>query len=115
MKGIAMNVTVLFPPAELQRDAWFNASQPKLVDAYQQGRYQTIGTVPVGTRAGFAAAEEVFDLTNHPGRDDDREAAGWVRRRSLSVGDIVEINGEAWFCASVGWLVLRDNRLVEPA
>ena len=48
------------------------------------------------------AAEEVFDLTNNPMRQDEREQA-YGRGRSLSVGDIVVVGEERWVCCSFGW------------
>ena len=48
------------------------------------------------------AAEEVFDLTNNPGRCEERfEKYG--DGRSLSVGDIVVVGEEQWVCCSFGW------------
>jgi hypothetical protein len=48
------------------------------------------------------AAYEVFDLTNNPGRQDDREQI-YGRGRSLSTGDIVVVGEEQWLCMSFGW------------
>lgn len=49
-----------------------------------------------------ALAEEMFDLSNNPSRDNER-AKRWGRVRSLSVGDIVSVNGVDYLCASMGW------------
>ena len=51
---------------------------------------------------GEAAAEEMFDLTNNPSRQQAREQV-YGRQRSLSVGDIVQVNGVDYLCASMGW------------
>jgi hypothetical protein len=48
------------------------------------------------------AAEEMFDLTNNPSRQAEREQV-YGRQRSISVGDIVEVNGVNFLCASMGW------------
>jgi hypothetical protein len=48
------------------------------------------------------AAEEAFDLTNNPGRQDEREQV-YGRGRSLSTGDIVVVGEEQWVCMSFGW------------
>lgn len=65
------------------------------------GNYRDAGEFAVeGT--GEAAAEEVFDLTNNPGRQQEREQL-YGRQRSLSVGDIVEVEGDLWLCATEGW------------
>lgn len=59
---------------------------------------------------GEAAAEEVFDLTNNPSRQAEREQL-YGQGRSLSVGDIVEVDGVNYLCASQGWI----NMELEPA
>lgn len=48
------------------------------------------------------AAEEAFDLTNNPSRQDERERV-YGRGRSLSTGDIVVVGEEQWVCLSFGW------------
>ena len=48
------------------------------------------------------AADEVFDLTNNPSRQDEREEK-YGNGRSLSVGDIVVVGEEQWVCCSFGW------------
>jgi len=48
------------------------------------------------------AAEEAFDLTNNPYRQDEREEK-YGRARSLSVGDVVVVGEEQWLCMSSGW------------
>jgi len=98
-----MKATVYFPPADMQREAFFFEGQALVAGAYRAGLCVKgpIVTLPEGLR-GVAAADELFDLSNNPGRQDDREKE-YGRGRSLSVGDIVEVNGEAWQCKSVGW------------
>lgn len=54
------------------------------------------------TQTGEAAAEEIFDLTNNPSREDERLDT-YGNGRSLSDGDIVCVNGVDYLCASVGW------------
>jgi len=49
-----------------------------------------------------AIADEVFDITNNPNRQDEREYV-YGRGRSLSSGDIVVVNNEQWLCRSFGW------------
>ena len=50
-------------------------------------------------------AEELFDLTNNPYRQEEREQV-YGRGRSLSVGDIVVVNGNILLCAPTGWRVI---------
>lgn len=52
--------------------------------------------------AGEQAAEEIFELTNNPSRQDERERC-YGRGPSLSVGDIVCVDGVDFLCASMGW------------
>lgn len=56
-------------------------------------------------KKGEDAAEEIFDLTNNPSRQDEREQK-YGRGRSVSVGDIVVVDGVEYLCASVGWTKL---------
>ena len=51
---------------------------------------------------GTDAAEEMFDVTNNPSRGAERVRV-FESQRSLSVGDIVEVNGVPFLCASEGW------------
>lgn len=67
--------------------------------AYEQVKLETI------TSTVFIIADEIFDLTNNPSRQDEREKA-YGRGRSLSVGDIVEAYGEKLLCCSIGWKVV---------
>lgn len=50
-------------------------------------------------------ADEMFDLTNNPGRQEEREKT-YGRGRSLSVGDIVEADSKQLLCCSFGWKVV---------
>ena len=68
------------------------------------GLYRTAGLMVVPLQ-GEAAAEELFDLTNNPSRQAERERV-YGRARSISVGDIVEVDGRNWLCASQGWIDL---------
>lgn len=69
------------------------------------GRYRVQGTMGVPGLEGEAVAEEVFDLTNNPSREDQREQL-YGRDRSVSVGDIVNVDGVDYLCLSVGWKAL---------
>lgn len=72
----------------------------------QKGLYRVQHTVEVpDTMAGAVAAEEVFDLTNNPDRQWEREQV-YGRHRSVSVGDIVHVDGADYLCASSGWRMI---------
>ena len=55
---------------------------------------------------GEGVAEEIFDLTNNPSREEER-AVRYGNGRSLSSGDIVEVEGgDKYLCLSTGWAKL---------
>jgi hypothetical protein len=56
-------------------------------------------------KVGEAAAEEAFDLTNNPDRQDEREEK-YGRGRSVSTGDVIEVDGVHFACMSSGWAKL---------
>jgi hypothetical protein len=64
-------------------------------------KYQKIGTIQT-LAEGEAAAEEMFDLSNNPSRDRERQIK-WGANRSLSVGDAVNVDGTTWVCLPMGW------------
>lgn len=59
-------------------------------------------TVPF---VGQDAAEEAFDLTNNPQRQIER-LEKYGRGKSVSVGDVVEVDGVNYLCESFGWDVI---------
>lgn len=65
--------------------------------------YTIVGTMGVPDLQGEAVAEEIFDLTNNPSRQDERDEKYDRRYRSVSVGDVVVVDGERFLCASMGW------------
>lgn len=67
----------------------------------EDGCYRVGGKIVVPF-SGEAAAEEVFDLTNNPARQDEREQV-YGLGRSISVGDILDVEGQEWLCCSHGW------------
>ena len=54
---------------------------------------------------GEKAAEEAFDLTNNPSRQEERELK-YGRGRSVSTGDVIEVDGVKYVCMSCGWEAL---------
>lgn len=65
--------------------------------------YTVLGTIGVPDLQGEDVAEEIFDLTNNPSRQDERDELYDRRYRSVSVGDVVVVDGERFLCASMGW------------
>jgi hypothetical protein len=69
----------------------------------EQGLYTAQGQFTLNVIDSEDAAEFLFDLTNNPSKDRER-AKLYGRGRSLSVGDIVDVDGELLLCANTGWL-----------
>ena len=89
----------------------------QMISMYRGGHWEQAETTRANLKAGYYAeeselftvnsdsqdaADEVFDLTNNPGRQEEREEK-YGRGRSLSVGDIVVVGEEQWVCLSFGW------------
>lgn len=66
--------------------------------------YRKLGSL-VAKGQGAEAAEECFDLSNNPSRQEERDVV-WGANRSLSVGDLVEVGEDRWLCAAMGWVKL---------
>ena len=93
---------IFLAPTDLIMDFYMckDGNQKKIVeDRFDD--YNLAGAVFL-TQTGEDAAEEVFDLTNNPYRQSDREA-DYGRGRSVSVGDVVKVDGVAYLCAPTGW------------
>lgn len=69
----------------------------------KQDAYTIQGTMGVPNLEGEDVAEEIFDLTNNPSRQDERDELYGHRYRSVSVGDIIRVDGVNFLCASMGW------------
>lgn len=79
------------------------AEQIKLAkDLMAKGVYRIEANIVADGFEGEKAAEEMFDLTNNPGRQEEREER-YGRGRSVSVGDIVSSGGNSYLCMSRGW------------
>jgi hypothetical protein len=95
------NITVFHFPPNAMVDAIFHSKQQFLNRYFNQ--YEIVAKFDIDQYYdGEAAAEEVFDLTNNPSRQTEREVK-YGRIRSVSVGDVVAVNGVAYYCSSIGW------------
>lgn len=56
-------------------------------------------------KSGESAAEDAFDLTNNPDRYDEMRHL-YEYHRSISVGDIVDVDGIEYVCDHRGWSVI---------
>ena len=84
--------STLYTPVEL-------ANKLKKSSAYREASVFRI------EEEGEAAAGFAFDLTNNPSKQTERAKIHGFQR-SVSVGDIVEVNGVDYLCASAGWIKL---------
>lgn len=95
-------VKMMFSPANSQRFMTTSEMIPEIRADLAAGKFTSSEPFEVEGE-GVDAADEAFDLTNNPGRQEEREEK-YGRGRSLSSGDIVEVNGtEHWVCLSFGW------------
>lgn len=95
--------TIKLVNEQFMGEFYFRKDQRATARSLQKdGWYRVLGTMGVPGLEGEAVAEEVFDLTNNPGRQDEREQL-YGQGRSVSVGDIVNVDGVDYLCASVGW------------
>ena len=67
-----------------------------------EGYYKVQGSMGIEGKNGMDVAEEIFDLTNNPSRQEEREEL-YGNFRSVSVGDIVNVDGNDWLCCKQGW------------
>ena len=89
---------------EVMREAIFAEEKTTFARAaFAAGQYTVTAPIDVGDMPAGDVAEEMFDLTNNPSRQEEREQK-YGRGRSLSVGDIVCLTtGEMYVCCSFGW------------
>jgi hypothetical protein len=93
-------VTILLAPRDIMRDAYFCEDTVGLVkkNLFRFEKVEVDGVADTGE----AAAEEMFDLTNNPYRQEER-VQRYGRGRSVSVGDVVAVGDDQFVCASCGW------------
>ena len=102
-------VSIKFAPREV---FIYSAVDPVLLvnDALAKGLYVE-GSAQFAVPGNSATdrtidiAEEVFDLTNNPSRQEERERL-YGRGRSLSSGDVVIIGEKKMLCLPCGWAEL---------
>jgi hypothetical protein len=97
--------TIHLAPDELMESFFFHRQNAHSIALSNLESYQAKCWLEVLDMTGENVAEEVFDLTNNPCRQDERERV-YGRGRSVSVGDIVDVDGTMFFCAPVGWMKL---------
>ena len=97
-------VQILLAPSRLMGEFYFrNKDTVSLIREYHP-EYQLAGEFTTHY-TGQEAAEEAFDITNNPSREQERNGI-YGRKRSVSVGDIIRVDTEEWVCMSTGWQLL---------
>lgn len=112
-------VRILLAPTNVMSAVYFPPESMSQFDVVKGNlsRYLLLPPVDLGTDlvgnpfVGVGAAEETFALTNNPSRQTERMEK-YGNGRSLSVGDVVEVDGEQYACLSVGWAKLSDGSSV---
>jgi len=93
----------MLAPREVMREVFFSKDKLELVRTNLSN--YTSGGVFETELKGEDAAEEAFDLTNNPSRQEEREEK-YGRGRSVSSGDVIEVEGTKFVCMSFGWETL---------
>jgi hypothetical protein len=96
-------VIIKLAPNTIRAELHFAENKARIAKAMLP--FYTQHTPILLNKAGMDAAEEAFDLTNNPSREADRNEF-YGPFRSLSVGDIVEVDGVDYLCDSFGWLTI---------
>lgn len=96
------NVTVKLLDNTKMGEFYFTKDRIGLAkDFLKNGLYKKSGDFFLN-ESGEKAAEEMFDMTNNPAREYERNKY-YSKGRSISVGDIVEVDGVNYLCDSFGW------------
>lgn len=99
------NVTIKLVDTSKFADFFFTNNAKDLAKTLMaEGKYTRAGDF-FFNQEGEAAAEEAFEMTNNPSRQYEREKY-YGRGRSVSVGDIVEVDGVNFLCLGCGWVEL---------
>lgn len=106
------NITVHVLNHNRLADFYFTKDAEALAQRYMaDGEYYALGPVDLPFE-GEEAAEEMFDMSNNPYRQGQRQEM-FGRCRSVSVGDIVEVDGEFFLCRPCEWLKVSVERALE--
>lgn len=84
------------------RELYFKDDSEKMALIRKELPHYTVGGTFETDLEGEAAAEEAFDLTNNPYRQAEREEK-YGNGRSVSSGDVIEVDGVKFACMSIGW------------
>jgi hypothetical protein len=96
------DIVVKLAPDEIMSDFYFTKN-PISIAKKNLPSYKEVAVIAIENVSGKNAADEMFDLTNNPGRQAEREKC-YGRLRSISVGDIVNVDGTDYLCDKFGWI-----------
>ena len=99
-------VTVHLIQSNYLGDFYFTQDAKALARKHlEAGNYSKVEVEVFHGLVGEDAAEAVFELTNHPGLNGERQRK-YGNGRSVSVGDMVEVDGVRWLCRPCEWVVV---------
>lgn len=98
-------VTIHLGTRLILREIFFKDDDEKMALVRSELPHYTVGGTFETELTGEDAAEEAFDLTNNPSRQEEREEK-YGNGRSVSSGDVIEVDGVKYVCMSIGWAVL---------
>lgn len=103
-------VQVFLVDSDFLSEFSFSKDRAALARKYMAEGFYKSAAILSTRKSGEAAAEDAFDLTNNPNREDERDDQ-YGPRRSVSVGDIVRVINTGgtdidYLCDSVGWVRL---------
>lgn len=94
-------VIVYLAPINIHAEFYFDRDAARNTIASNFQDYQKVYETHTSL-TGEDAAEEMFDLTNNPSRQNERHST-YGLGRSLSSGDVVSVDGTRYACLSMGW------------
>jgi hypothetical protein len=96
-------ITVFLAPDEALGDAYFMPMR-SFLDKHMINFKKVLTYTSMLN--GTDAAEDAFDVSNNPYRQEERSSL-FGKNRSLSVGDVVLVDELCYMCAPSGWNVIN--------
>jgi hypothetical protein len=97
-------VTAFYNPDHLIGEVYFIKSVSAWLHTNREAYYKAFSFET--DKTGTNAAEEAFDVSNNPYREEERDQIVG-RQRSLSVGDLVLVDENLYFCDRAGWTIVE--------
>lgn len=96
-------VKMMFAPTEVQLEL-YRKNTLSLAKQYLSQYTESVEFELEGSDEDLA--EEMFDLTNNPSRQQER-IEKYGNGKSLSVGDLVSVDERIYLCDSFGWVLIK--------